>query len=74
MRVLILSCLLLTVAACAQGPSSTFTWLDGNQYRWLNDLSACTEDGSAVFFQRASDGGTFPPPKNLTEEKCERAI
>ena len=74
MRVLILSSLLLTVAACTEGPSRSFTWLDGQQYRWLNDLSACTDDGSAVFFQRASDSGTFPAPRNLNEEKCERAL
>ena len=74
MRAIVLGGLLVALAACADGPSRSFTWLVGQQSRWLNDLSACTDDGSAVFFQRASDGNTFPTPGNLNEEKCARAL
>ena len=73
MRAIVLGVLFLGLAACADGPSRSFTWLDGNQYRLLNDPSLCADDGSAVFFQKARDG-VFAEPHNLTEAKCARAI
>ena len=69
MRAIVIGVAFLGLAACADGPSRSFTWLDGNQYRFLNDPSVCADDGSAVFFQKAKDG-TFAAPTNLTEEKC----
>ncbi len=73
MRAFLIAGALLAVAGCAGQPSQSFTWLDGQQYRWLNDLSACANDGSAVFFQRATADGTFIEPHGLTLEKCARA-
>ncbi|MEK9946243.1 MAG: hypothetical protein VW999_09680 [Alphaproteobacteria bacterium] len=73
MRAFLIAGALLAVAGCAGQPSQSFTWLDGQQYRWLNDLSACANDGSAVFFQRATADGTFIEPHGLTPEKCARA-
>lgn len=72
MRAMIIGAAVLGLAACSNGPSKSFTWLDGNQYRWLNEPSVCTDDGSAVFFQKAKDGG-FASPTNLTEDKCVNA-
>ena len=73
MRAFLIAGALLAVAGCAGQPSQPFTWLDGQQYRWLNDLSACANDGSAVFFQRATADGTFIEPHGLKLEKCARA-
>jgi len=73
MRVFLIAGALLAVAGCAGQPSQSFTWLDGQQYRWLNDLSACANDGSAVFFQRAAADGRFIEPHGLTLDKCSRA-
>lgn len=69
MRAIVLAAAVLGLAACANGPSQSFTWLDGNQYRWLNEPSVCADDGSAVFFQKAKNG-SFATPTNLTEDKC----
>jgi hypothetical protein len=74
MRAFLMAGTVLVLGACSNQPSQSFTWLDGQQYRWLNDLSACADDGSAVFFQRATLDGTFIEPHGLTLEKCQRAL
>lgn len=74
MRAFWMTATLLVVGACSNQPGQSFTWLDGQQYRWLNDISACADDGSAVFFQRAAADGTFVEPHGLTFEKCERGV
>ncbi len=74
MRTFLIAGTLILVSACASQPGPSFTWLDGQEYRWLNDLSACTDDGSAVFFQRAAADGTFIEPHGLGIDKCERTL
>jgi hypothetical protein len=36
--------------------------------------SACADDGSAMFFQRAALAGTLIEPHGLTLKKCQRAL
>ncbi len=70
MRVIFILAAVAGLAACAQGPSRSFTWFDGNEYRWLNEPSVCAPDGSAVFFQKAKDGAFVTPTANISEENC----
>jgi hypothetical protein len=74
MRTFLAATTLLILGACANEPSQSFTWLDGQQYRWLNESSVCADDGSAIFLQRASADGKFIEPHGFTLKKCERAL
>ena len=46
------------VAATSTG---SFTWVDGQSYRYLGSEFLCTEDGSLVVWQRANAAGKFGP-------------
>lgn len=74
MRAFLMAATLLVLGACSNQPSQSFTWLDGQQYRWLNEPSVCADDGSAIFLQRAAADGTFIEPHGFTLKKCERAL
>ena len=74
MRAFLMAGAVLVLGACSNQPSKSFTWLNGQQYRWLNDLTTCADDGSAVVFQRATLDGTFIEPHGITLEKCQRAL
>ena len=74
MRAFLMAGTVLVLVACSNQPSQSCTWLDEQQYRWLNDLSARADDGSAVFFQHAVLDEMFIEHHRLTLEKCQRAL